>query len=77
MSGVARVFMREIASYCARPIAYVFSVIFLMLAGVFVAMTETVSPRPIPRCERADASRRERLYVSLQVNLRSPWITEE
>jgi ABC-2 type transport system permease protein len=35
MSGVAAVFKRELASYFATPIAYVFIVIFLMLAGVF------------------------------------------
>lgn len=35
MSGVAAVFKRELASYFATPIAYVFIVIFLVLAGVF------------------------------------------
>jgi ABC-2 type transport system permease protein len=35
MSGVAAVFKREFTSYFATPIAYVFIVIFLMLAGVF------------------------------------------
>ena len=35
MSGVMAVFKRELASYFATPIAYVFIVIFLVLAGVF------------------------------------------
>jgi ABC-2 type transport system permease protein len=35
MNGVAAVFKRELASYFATPIAYVFIVIFLVLAGVF------------------------------------------
>jgi ABC-2 type transport system permease protein len=35
MSGVLAVFKRELASYFATPIAYVFIVIFLVLAGVF------------------------------------------
>ena len=35
MSGVAAVFKRELASYFATPIAYVFIVIFLVLAGAF------------------------------------------
>ncbi len=35
MSGVAPVFKRELASYFATPIAYVFIVIFLVLAGAF------------------------------------------
>jgi ABC-2 type transport system permease protein len=35
MSGVAAVFKRELASYFATPIAYVFIVIFLVFAGVF------------------------------------------
>lgn len=35
MSGVAAVFKRELASYFATPIAYVFIVIFLVLAGLF------------------------------------------
>ena len=35
MSGVAAVFKRELASYFATPIAYVFIVIFLVLSGVF------------------------------------------
>ena len=34
MSGVMAVFKRELASYFATPIAYVFIVIFLVLAGV-------------------------------------------
>ena len=33
MSGVAAVFKRELASYFATPIAYVFIVIFLVVAG--------------------------------------------
>jgi len=36
MSGVAAVFKRELASYFATPIAYVFIVIFLVLAGTFM-----------------------------------------
>jgi ABC-2 type transport system permease protein len=35
MSGVLAVFKRELASYFATPIAYVFIVIFLVLAGAF------------------------------------------
>jgi len=35
MSGVAAVFKRELASYFATPIAYVFIVIFLVIAGAF------------------------------------------
>jgi ABC-2 type transport system permease protein len=35
MSGVTAVFKRELASYFATPIAYVFIVIFLVFAGVF------------------------------------------
>ena len=35
MSGVAAVFKRELASYFATPIAYVFIVIFLVIAGSF------------------------------------------
>jgi ABC-2 type transport system permease protein len=35
MSGVLAVFKRELASYFATPIAYVFIVIFLVLTGVF------------------------------------------
>jgi ABC-2 type transport system permease protein len=35
MSGVRAVFKRELASYFATPIAYVFIVIFLVLSGVF------------------------------------------
>jgi ABC-2 type transport system permease protein len=35
MNGVLAVFKRELASYFATPIAYVFIVIFLVLAGAF------------------------------------------
>ena len=35
MNGVTAVFKRELASYFATPIAYVFIVIFLVLAGLF------------------------------------------
>lgn len=35
MSGVAAVFKRELASYFATPIAYVFIVIFLIVSGCF------------------------------------------
>lgn len=35
MSGVRTVFRRELASYFATPVAYVFIVIFLVLAGTF------------------------------------------
>jgi ABC-2 type transport system permease protein len=35
MSGVLAVFKRELTSYFATPIAYVFIVIFLVLSGVF------------------------------------------
>ena len=35
MSKIAIVFRRELRSYFATPLAYVFIVIFLVLAGVF------------------------------------------
>src|SRR5216684_1730373 len=35
MSGTLAVFKREFASYFATPVAYVFIVIFLLLAGLF------------------------------------------
>ena len=35
MGGLPVVFKRELASYFATPLAYVFIVIFLMLAGSF------------------------------------------
>jgi gliding motility-associated transport system permease protein len=35
MSGILTVFKRELASYFATPVAYVFIVIFLLLAGAF------------------------------------------
>lgn len=35
MSGTSAVFRRELASYFATPVAYVFIVIFLVLAGAF------------------------------------------
>ena len=35
MSQVINIFRREIASYFATPVAYVFIVIFLILAGAF------------------------------------------
>ena len=41
-------------------------------AGTLGAMTETVSPRPIPRAARLDARRRQRAYVSAQVWRRLP-----
>ena len=34
MSAVATLFKRELRSYFATPVAYVFIVIFLILAGV-------------------------------------------
>ncbi len=36
-------------------------------AGTLGAMIATVSPRPIPRCASAEASRRARVHVSAQV----------
>ncbi len=35
MRNVGVIFRRELASYFATPLAYVFIVIFLLLAGVF------------------------------------------
>ena len=35
MSTIRTVFKRELASYFATPVAYVFIVIFLLLAGAF------------------------------------------
>jgi ABC-2 type transport system permease protein len=35
MSAIATIFKRELANYFATPVAYVFIVIFLMLAGAF------------------------------------------
>ena len=35
MSGLAAIYRRELASYFATPLAYVFIVIFLLLAGAF------------------------------------------
>ena len=42
-------------------------------AGTLGAMTETVSPRPIPRAARLEASRRQRTQVSAHVWRRLPW----
>ena len=35
MRNVAAVFRRELASYFATPVAYVFIIIFLLLSGIF------------------------------------------
>ncbi len=35
MKGINIIFKRELSSYFATPLAYVFIVIFLMLTGVF------------------------------------------
>ena len=37
-------------------------------AGMLAAMTATVSPRPMPRRPSADARRRQRAWLSAQVN---------
>ena len=37
------------------------------IAGIFGAITDTVSPLPIPRLLKAEASLQHRMYVSAQV----------
>src|SRR3954453_323751 len=46
-----------------------------IISGVFASRTATVVPRPIPRAASADASRRHRSRVPLQVYLRAPCTT--
>ena len=43
MSGLGAVYRREAASYFATPLAYVFIVIFLLLAGGFLAIGSCMS----------------------------------
>ena len=45
-------------------------------SGTFGAITATVSPRPMPRAARAEASRRQRSRLCRQVYRRAPWMTE-
>jgi hypothetical protein len=45
------------------------------ISGVFASITATVSPTPMPRCANAEASRRQRRYVSAHVNARAPCTT--
>ena len=46
-----------------------------IIAGTLGSIAATVSPRWTPRLASADASRRQRAYVSRQLRRTSPWIT--
>ena len=46
-----------------------------IISGVFASRTATVSPRPIPRVASAEASRRHRSRVALQLYRRPPCTT--
>ncbi len=50
MSGVLAVFKRELTSYFATPIAYVFIVIFLIARGLFTFYFGGFYERARPTC---------------------------
>jgi ABC-type transport system involved in multi-copper enzyme maturation permease subunit len=52
------IFRRELASYFATPVAYVFIVIFLLLSGAFTFYSAASTNAARPTCSRSSASTR-------------------